>query len=381
MEEIAYLRGGKQHAMSEDFTLTPDFNGKKKRPQKKGFLIESSDDGSQSEDEILRHEEPEISEFTYGDEEVVGNREDLDDDYFYGTSTADKYTEDTQKDGIRIMYIQMQYCDGETLQSFLEKNPERTNEKLKWKIFRQILEAVNYLHTRNIIHRDIKPENIFLDHNKDARLGDFGLAKRITPHQKPPQNINSTITVCPVGAADKEDCAKPNGTLAIKGNEKLLQGLTTGVGTLRFAAPEQLSMVMGGKKSQYSFQADIYSLGVVLLDMFRNHDISSMELNNIHEAMINGKVKEDVAKKMPSEAVTLIEKMTQKEPEKRPPLIDVLTSEFLPQDEILSKLFHHLRNHKSSVKLQLMRFLASLPVPKALELSFHGIFEYVAMSK
>ena len=81
----------------------------------------------------------------------------------------------------------MQYCDGETLQDFLEKTnaPDARNcEKLKWKIFRQVLEAVHYLHSREIIHRDIKPDNIFLDHNKDARLGDFGLAKRIHPHNK-----------------------------------------------------------------------------------------------------------------------------------------------------------------------------------------------------
>ena len=85
------------------------------------------------------------------------------------------------KEGIKILYIQMQFCDGETLEQFMKNHPGRTSEKLKWKIYRQILEAVNYLHQRDIIHRDIKPENIFLDHNKDARLGDFGLAKRIQP--------------------------------------------------------------------------------------------------------------------------------------------------------------------------------------------------------
>ena len=69
------------------------------------------------------------------------------------------------------------------MQDFLEKQP-CSDVKLKWKIFRQVLEAVHYLHSRDIIHRDIKPDNIFLDHNKDARLGDFGLAKRIHPHTK-----------------------------------------------------------------------------------------------------------------------------------------------------------------------------------------------------
>ena len=32
-----------------------------------------------------------------------------------------------------------------------------------WRLFRQILEALSYIHGRNVIHRDIKPANIFLD--------------------------------------------------------------------------------------------------------------------------------------------------------------------------------------------------------------------------
>ena len=60
---------------------------------------------------------------------------------------------------------------------------------------------------------------------------------------------------------------------------------TTSVGTLRFAAPEQYAT--GSKKRAYCFKADIYSLGVVLLDMFRDHDISWQELSDIHECVVN----------------------------------------------------------------------------------------------
>ena len=83
--------------------------------------------------------------------------------------------------------------------------------------------------------------------------------------------------------------------------------LTTGVGTLRFAAPEQIKAQK--KRAPYDYKVDVYSLGVVLLDMFRDHDISYMELSDIHSAMLKGKVEENLAKKMDEKTVILIEKM------------------------------------------------------------------------
>lgn len=70
--------------------------------------------------------------------------------------------------------------------------------------------------------------------------------------------------------------------------------------------------------------------------------------------------------------MSLIEKMIKKQASQRPTLLEILTSADLPQDEILEGLMQHLKNHKSSVKLQLFQQLSRLEVPKALGLQYNG---------
>lgn len=50
------------------------------------------------------------------------------------------------------------------------------------KLFRQILQALNYCHTDNIVHRDLKPENFLFvskDPNSELKIIDFGLSKML----------------------------------------------------------------------------------------------------------------------------------------------------------------------------------------------------------
>jgi len=100
-------------------------------------------------------------------------------------------------------------------------------------IFKQLLDALNYMHAERYVHRDIKSSNILIDQNFRLKLADFGLARSIEPP-----------------LLDK---------LHDRGNS---QEFTNKVITLWYRPPE---LLLGATK--YGTAVDIWSAGCILAEL------------------------------------------------------------------------------------------------------------------
>lgn len=116
------------------------------------------------------------------------------------------------------VYLVTEYCNGKELLTEIIQNG-RLTEKQAQRYFKEITEALCYLHSKNIVHRDLKPENIIIEkETKLVKIIDFGLSKKV-----------------------------------FKKNARM----KSEVGTLMYSSPE----VDAG---YYSEKCDIWSLGVIL---------------------------------------------------------------------------------------------------------------------
>ncbi|KAK6541575.1 hypothetical protein TWF694_007378 [Orbilia ellipsospora] len=206
-----------------------------------------------------------------------------------------------------ILYIQMEYCDKQTLRDAIDKDLFMRPDDY-WQFLRQILDGLDYIHKKGIIHRDLKPENVFLSQTNMPRIGDFGLAASVGYHRPKSSPAN----------------AQPSTHKAEDGNESVL---TTQIGTRLYMAPEVLQA-----KGHYTTKVDMYSLGIIFFEMCSKPAGTSFEL----QEYITGLKSEEI--KIPSclnpedkvDECNIIRKLLHRKPSERPDAAELLTNHSIP---------------------------------------------------
>lgn len=111
----------------------------------------------------------------------------------------------------------------DSMNKLLSRNRRGVNPELAQRFVYQLCQALHYCHTNYVIHRDVKPDNILIDEDNDIRLCDFGVAR----------------------------------TIQFEGDP-----LSDYVATRWYRPPEQEL-----RMDRYSFDADIWSVGCVLMEL------------------------------------------------------------------------------------------------------------------
>ncbi|KAJ6923524.1 hypothetical protein NC652_016987 [Populus alba x Populus x berolinensis] len=109
---------------------------------------------------------------------------------------------------------------------FTQSYAKKLNESEARTIFHQLIDAVDYCHTRGVYHRDLKPENLLLDSKGNLKVSDFGLSAFHKPASM----------------------------------------LTTACGSPCYVAPELIA-----NKGYHGAAADVWSCGIILFELLSGY--------------------------------------------------------------------------------------------------------------
>ena len=173
------------------------------------------------------------------------------------------------------LYLVMDYLKGGDLRFHLTRHIHFSEEQSRFFIC-NVLAALEYIHSQDIIHRDIKPENLVLDENGYTRVTDFGIAKK-------------------------------------KSDTKKMKGDTSG--TPGYMAPEVMRGVI------HSFEVDFFAVGIVAYEFMKGkRPYNGKNRKEIKEEMLMkqmGIKEEDIPEGWTKESVDFINKLIIRKKENR----------------------------------------------------------------
>ena len=180
------------------------------------------------------------------------------------------------------VFIAMEYIEGQTLSELLHQGPLPMERVLRYSS--QISSALAHAHEKGVIHGDLKPSNIIVTPHGDAKILDFGLARRGNPVEFDHKTLETT-------PAEGE--------------------VAHGGGTFPYMAPEQI------EGHDASARTDIWSFGVVVYEMITGtHPFRGATLFLLGNSILRDQPW-PLPPSVPSGLKTVISRCLEKEPERR----------------------------------------------------------------
>lgn len=137
-------------------------------------------------------------------------------------------------------YLVSELLEGETLREMLARGALSHRKAVGYAI--QTAHALAAAHSKNIAHRDLKPDNVFITHDGQVKILDFGLAKSVLPVSHNGTESDATMTMAEASPGPETDAG-------------------TVMGTAGYMSPEQV------RGKAVDCRTDIFSFGAVLYEM------------------------------------------------------------------------------------------------------------------
>ena len=191
-------------------------------------------------------------------------------------------------------------------------------------IFKQLLEALQYMHEQRYVHRDIKSSNILLGANFRLKLADFGLARCIEPpllDQNPQDQLTNKVI-----------------TLWYRPPEILVGATDYGAGVDIWSAGCILAELLIGKPL-FTGKTELEQLHLIW-DMLGNPTMETWDYLKTKKKAKSGEITIDMSRpkknrlrekysaRMPAPALSLVEKLLEWDPRKRMTAANALSSRY-----------------------------------------------------